>query len=334
MCVVHCFCSSSCRSRPVDRAECVWLCSNGVWEGLFNQADGGCAGVLPNHSHSHTRSYPRLLSSLSPHWAPSELAFIIPAGNHLEMWLVFGEDCSLMKNIIFKRLLPQRVTFVLSFRSIADDNESSADLRRVFWFQPHSVHAELRHWSEFFLLWTTRMFKYYCETNFDWLSRYVCPVVHAVTPVRVWCMMKRSWLVGQLTTPTSIARAPFADLRFCPCSMWTSETWVTRKGNLVSNQISWYFCRDIHHFKQFSSVSNQIPFSRHAYLPDRHCRWTSTRLWSHWQSVQQWQKRPCKNMFNSLHFSVLESYFVIITFYGSKVGSVNWAGSYFSLSVL
>lgn len=115
MCVVHCFCSSSCRSRPVDRAECVWLCSNGDWEGLFNQADGGCAGVLPNHSHSHTRSYPRLLSSLSPHSVPSELAFIIPAGNHLEMWLVFGEDCSLMKNIIFKAPFPAESDFCFVF---------------------------------------------------------------------------------------------------------------------------------------------------------------------------------------------------------------------------
>lgn len=140
------------------------------------------------------------------------------------------------------------------------------------------------------------------EANFDWLSRYACPVVHTVTPVRVWCMMKRSWLVGQLTTPTSIAHARFAALRFCLCSMWKSETWLTRKGNLVSNQISRHFCRDIHHFKQFSLVSTQIPLSRHTYLPDRHRRWTSTSLWCHWQSIQQWQKRPCKNAFLSLQF--------------------------------
>ncbi len=71
--------------------------------------------------------------------------------------------------------------------------------------------------------------------NSVWLSSYVCPVARAVTPVRVWCMMKRSWLGGQLTILTSIPHAPFAALRFCLCSMWTSETWVTRKGNLVCN---------------------------------------------------------------------------------------------------
>lgn len=34
------------------------------------------------------------------------------------------------------------------------------------------------------------------------MCRFECPVAHAATPASVWRMMRRSWLAGQLMTPT------------------------------------------------------------------------------------------------------------------------------------
>ncbi len=147
--------------------------------------------------------------------------------------------------------------------------------------------------------------------NSVWLSSYVCPVARAVTPVRVWCMMKRSWLVGQLTILTSIPHAPFVALRFCLCSMWTSETWVTRKGNLVCNHTIDISMAIFTISKSFLFLSYQIPLSRCTYLPDRHSRWTSTSLRCRWQYIQQWQKRPCKNTFLKIQFITFQCFGII-----------------------
>lgn len=151
--------------------------------------------------------------------------------------------------------------------------------------------------------------------NSVWLSSYVCPVAHAVTPVRVWCMMKRSWLVGQLTILTSIAHAPFAALRFCLCSMWTSETWVTRKGNLVCNHT-------IDISMEIFTISNCFLF----YLirspsQDAHTCQTDTadelpQVYDAAGNISSNGKNdPVRihfSNFNSLHFSVSESYFECI----------------------
>lgn len=148
--------------------------------------------------------------------------------------------------------------------------------------------------------------------NFVWLSRYACPVVRAVTPVRVWCMMKRSWLVGQLMTLTSTAHAPFAALHFCLCSMWTSETWVTRKGNLVCN-----YRIDIS--VEIFTISNcYIFYLIRSPSQDAHSCQTDTTA----EQPQVYdatgnlssngKKDPVRkhfSNFSSLHFVVLESYF-------------------------
>ncbi len=226
------------------------------------------------------------------------------------MWLVFGEDCSLMKNIIYsKLLLPQRVTFIFVFcpsgppltvMKALQTPDACSDSSLSQSMQNYAVEVSFSYF-EWRTCWSITVAGS-IVANFVWLSRYVCPVVRAVTPVRVWCMMKRSWLVGQLTILTSIAHAPFAALRFCLCSMWTSETWVTRKGNLVCCN------HTIDISMEIFTISNCFLF----YL----IRSPSPQVYDAAGNISSnGKKDPVRihfSNYNSLHFSVSESYFECI----------------------